>query len=258
MKYEKVSIIGAGNVAWHLGVQLERVGHHLCEIFSRDITKAENLASNFYTVTPQDHLDFSESEANIFIVCLPDDALDKVIPYLVVPEGAIVVHTAGSKGIDVLQGYDFMPGVFYPLQTLTRNKPVDFQDVPLLVEAEDADTELRLLRLAKSISGRVQIVTSEQRAVLHVAAVFASNFTNHMLHVASSIVEGEGLGFDLLHPLIAETVNKALKLGPGASQTGPAVRGDIKTIDTHLDYLAPDAELWRLYQMISQSIVMYR
>lgn len=241
-----------------MAMQLERVGHHVMEIYSRDMERAQAFASLFYTVVPQDHLDFTDSGADIFMLCLPDDALDKVLPYLQVPPDSIVVHTAGSRSLEVLQGYDFAPGVFYPLQSLTKGKAIDFSDVPLLIEAEDEDTTTRLLKLASTLSKRVEVISSDERAVLHVAAVFASNFSNHMLHLASNIVEAEGLPFNLLHSLIVETVNKSLAIGPGAAQTGPAIRGDVKTIDKHLDYLAPNPDLWRLYQLLSQSIVANR
>lgn len=258
MKYEQISIIGSGNVGWHLAIQLEKAGHTVNEVFSRDIAHAEKLTDALYTTAATDSLDFTESDSEVFLLAVPDDKLDWVASEILVPEGSIVAHTAGSKPLSVLSGYEFSAAVFYPLQTLTKGKLVDFSDVPLCIEAEDDDVLKRLLALAKTLSSRVEVVTTEQRAVLHVAAVFACNFTNHLLHLASNIVEAEDLDFEILHPLVAETINKAMEMGPAASQTGPAIRGDVRTMDRHLHYLDDNPELKRLYQLLSISIIANR
>lgn len=255
MKYQQISIIGAGNVAWHLALALERAGHTINEVYSRDIIKAEQLANSLYNSDPVDDLDFETSTSDVFIIAVPDDAIEVVARQLLVPTNALVAHTSGSQPIDILMGYDFEPAVFYPLQTFTKGTELDIQEVPFCIEALNAESLKLVQALAKTVSRRVEIISSEQRKTLHLAAVFACNFSNHLFHLASNVLEADELEFDLLHSLIAETVNKALEIGPARAQTGPAIRGDQRTMKKHLDLLVDNPELHNLYQQLSQSIV---
>ena len=150
-------------------------------------------------------------------------------------------------------------GVFYPLQTFSKHHPLDFHQVPICLESEDSDTLYKLTKLAKSISGHVALLNSQERRVLHVAAVFASNFTNHMLRMAETLAEAHQLDYELLKPLIEETIRKSLATSPEQAQTGPAVRGDARTIKQHQAFLKKfDPDYAKVYRVITQHIVKDR
>lgn len=254
-KFQKISIIGAGNVGWHLARHLESAGHQICEVYSRDIHHAEKLVDNLYDAVPTDSLDFSESQASIFLLAVSDDAIAKVSEMVLLPPDAILAHTSGSKSMDTLQEADSLIGVFYPLQTFSKAKEINFEHTPILIEGEDKGVEKKLLALAATISSNVQLITSEERRTIHMAAVFACNFTNHLLTIAKNILEAEDLSFDLLHPLLLETIYKALELGPERAQTGPAARKDITMIKSHLNSLQENPELAQIYKLLSESIM---
>jgi predicted short-subunit dehydrogenase-like oxidoreductase (DUF2520 family) len=242
-------------VAWHLATAFEKVGHQINEIYDRKIEHAEAITNKLYNTEPVDDLYFENSDSEIFILAVSDDQITKVAQELLVPEFSLVLHTSGTQPLDVLMGYDFEPGVLYPLQTLTKGKYIDFLDVPFCIEALETEALSKIQALASTITDRVEVISSEQRRVLHLAAVLANNFTNHLLHLANNILDAEALEFDLLHSLIAETVNKAMDIGPAKAQTGPALRGDVKTMKMHLELLAENPELSNLYEVFSKSII---
>lgn len=258
-----ISFIGAGNVAWHLAPALENAGHHINEIYSRQLQSARRLTSNLYDAQIHSELNFASSTSKLFILAIPDDALETVCPRLVLPEGAILVHTSGSCSLDKLQSwmaiYSDVPvrtGVFYPLQTFTREQPlVDFTGVPLCLEATDAGTEEELVELGQAISRIVYLVSSSERLLLHLAAVLACNFSNHLLALARELTVSNGLEFELLTPLIQETVRKALSIpDPATVQTGPARRNDQTTIQAHLALLSDRPIVAEIYQLLTKSI----
>ncbi len=154
-------------------------------------------------------------------------------------------------------GYAATPniGVFYPLQTFTRTKKINFRDVPIFIESETKEAEKVLTKLGRSISSQVKLISSDERKALHVAAVFASNFTNHMLRISQDLLTNHKLDFDLLKPLITETINKSLTIGPHSAQTGPAVRVDHEVLDNHLDFLQQDESVAAIYRQITQHII---
>lgn len=251
-----VSIIGAGNLAWHLAPALDNTDFAVREVYSADIRNADALVEKLYEARPKATLDFSISTSRIFIIAVPDDAIPEIVSGIVLPENAILVHTSGSQPLNVL-GYAGTPnvGVFYPLQTFSKGKKVDFREIPLFIESENSFTHNTLNAMGKAISKKVYPITSSNRKALHVGAVFASNFTNHMLTLAKSILEDHKLDFEYLKPLIAETMNKALGLGPENSQTGPAKRGDLEILDTHMEFLKDDESITEIYRAISQDII---
>lgn len=236
--YYNIAIIGSGNLAWHLAPELENVGQRIVEIYSRNIKNARSLQKRLYNAEINPTLDFSDSEAEIFIICISDDAIEEAAQEIALPENSTIVHTSGSQSISKL-GYAATEhiGVFYPLQTFTKNKRVSFEDIPILIEAENSHTTKVLKKLGKSISKKVLSVSSKDRMAIHVAAVIACNFTNHLFEVAEKILKNQGFHFELIKPLIAETINKSLDLGPENSQTGPAARGDLETLDKHMEFL---------------------
>lgn len=259
----EITFIGAGNVAWHLAPALENAGHHVNEVVSRQLTHARQLVSLLYDARPRSDMNVANSSSRMFLLTVPDDALPDVCSRLVLPENAIVVHTSGSRSLDdlnqLMQLYSDVPvrtGVFYPLQTFSRSQSLlDFDGIPLCIEAGDPETEAALVAMGQEISSIVYLVSSAERRVLHLAAVFACNFTNHLLTIASDLTKAHDLEFDLLRPLIGETFRKALAAtNPADVQTGPARRGDQKTIDTHLAMLDGQPQLLEIYELLTERI----
>jgi predicted short-subunit dehydrogenase-like oxidoreductase (DUF2520 family) len=253
-----ISFIGAGNLAWHLAPALDNAGFIVAEVYSRNRSHALALTERLYQAEQKATLDFSNSQSTVFFIASSDDALEEIAQEIILPDEAILVHTSGSQPLSILQ-FAATPntGVFYPLQTFTKAKKMDFSTVPIFIESNTQYAQQLLTTLAKAISKKVESITSTERKALHVAAVVASNFTNHMLSLSQSILQQNSMSFDLLKPLIVETINKALEIGPANSQTGPAIRGDSNIISNHIEFLMEDEKLAELYQLISNSIANY-
>jgi predicted short-subunit dehydrogenase-like oxidoreductase (DUF2520 family) len=251
-----VSFIGSGNLAWHLAPALDNTDFAVREVYSRNVANADALVERLYEAKSKATLDFSTSASRIFIVAVPDDAIQEIVREIILPENAILVHTSGSQPLSIL-AYAGTPntGVFYPLQTFTKGRKLDFRDIPVFIESENSYTLNALQNVAKAITKKVYAISSAKRKALHVSAVLASNFTNHMLTLSKSVLSEHGLDFDHLKPLIAETINKALTIGPENAQTGPAKRGDLEILDHHMEFLQADEELAEIYRIISQHIV---
>jgi len=252
------ALIGAGNVAWHLGPALENAGYAVSEVYSRNPQNAKALIERLYQATARKDLDFSNSEARLFIICVPDDAIESVVTEVVLPDNSILVHTSGAQPLSILSysASDHV-GVFYPLQTFSKQRKVNFKEVPVCIESDDPQTIEVLTTLANQIAARAVVIDSQARKALHVSAVFACNFTNHMLTISKAIAESKELDFALLKPLIVETLNKSLEIGPEFSQTGPAMRRDLKTLENHLEFLSQDEEVQKIYRQITQHIIDY-
>lgn len=258
-----ISFIGAGNLAWHLAPAFESAGHIINEVYSRQPTNTRKLMKQLYDARLQSDLNFADSESDLFILAVSDDALAEVCAQLVLPENAIVTHTSGAKSLTLLRQwmnvYSDVPvrtGVFYPLQTFSAGQtPMDFNTVPLCIEASDSQTEETLVALAQELSSTVYLVDSTERLALHLAAVFACNFTNYLLAIAKDLTDSYELEFDLLKPIIKETFRKVLHADhPAQVQTGPARRGDSSTMAAHLDLLRTRPELATIYELLSDTI----
>ncbi len=251
-----VSFIGSGNVAWHLAPALDNAGFVVKEVYSRNPQNAAMLTERLYQAEVKASLDFSTSPSSVFILTVSDDAIRTIAQEIIIPEDAILVHTSGSQPIAELQ-FAATPNlaVLYPLQTFTKNQKIDFKNVPLFIETHTHEAEKTLMQLAKSISNEVKKIASTERKALHVAAIFASNFTNHMLTISREIMRGNSLDYDWLKPLITETIQKSFYLGPEDAQTGPAKRGDLDILDTHLEFLKDQAAIAEIYKVISQHII---
>lgn len=256
MKPHTVSFIGSGNLAWHLAQALDNTEFAVRQVYSRNARHAEALVGNLYSAQVMTTLDFSDSPSNLFIMAVPDDVIEELARQLILPPGAILVHTSGSQPLSALgYAHTLNTGVFYPLQTFSKNKRVDFSEVPLFVESENSQIEKVLMAMGKSISKKVIKISSADRKALHVAAVFASNFTNHMLLLAQQLMKENKLNYDWLKPLIAETITKSLAIGAEKAQTGPARRGDLEILDRHLEFLQKDEAVAEIYKVVSQHIV---
>lgn len=251
---KKIVLIGAGNVATHLGSALQGAGYTIGQVYSRTEASASALAARLstdYTLAVAD----IRRDADLYIVALKDSALQQLVPALVKGrEGALFVHTAGSMPMEVWKGWAERYGVLYPMQTFSKQREVDFAALPFFIEAS-APAELgRLHALAASLGSPVYEATSEQRRHLHLAAVFACNFANHMYALSAHVLKEQGIPFEVMLPLIDETAAKVHQLTPRQAQTGPAVRYDENVIDKHLDMLAGEPSLQELYEKISRSI----
>lgn len=252
----KISIIGSGNLATRLAPELENAGHRIVEVCSRNPKNAKSLIAKLYNAAIKYDYDFTQSVAEIIIIAVSDDAIEEVAKEVALNESMILVHTSGTRSLDLLSyAAADHKGVFYPLQTFSKTKRVEFDHIPILLEASDDKTMRVLQNLAGSISKKTVPLNSEQRKAVHVAAVFSCNLVNHLFRVAEEILAEKKLTFDLLGPLIVETVNKSLALGPASAQTGPAVREDYETLDAHMEYLKDDLFRSEIYRMISQDII---
>jgi predicted short-subunit dehydrogenase-like oxidoreductase (DUF2520 family) len=251
-----VSIIGSGNLAWHLAPALDNAGYVVKEVYSRNARHAESLTSRLYQAEVRTSLDFSASPSRIFIIAVTDEAITEVATEIILPDNAHLIHTSGSQPLSVLQfaAIDNI-GSLYPLQTFSKGKKVDFRTVPLFVESSQADTEKILLALAKAISNKVSRISAEERKALHLAACIAADFTVHMMTISYDLLKKNKMSFDLIKPLITETINKGLALGPEQAQAGPARNGDLETLDRHLGFLADDPAVAEIYKMVSQHII---
>lgn len=251
---KRIALIGAGNVATHLGKAWQQAGCTVVQVYSRTEQSASELATCL-GVPFVTSLGEVCTDADIYVVAVKDAVLQELIPALVKGrEAALFVHTAGSMPMAVWQGVAPRHGVLYPMQTFSKAREVDFASVSFFVEANhQADKEV-LKELAGALSPKVYEATSAQRTYLHMAAVFACNFANHMYTLSARLLEKNGLPFDAMLPLIDETARKVHGLHPHDAQTGPAIRGDENVMDKHLAMLADDPEVKEIYRIISKSI----
>lgn len=244
--------IGSGNVATHLAIALKAVGADIVQVWSRDIKNAEVLAALTKAAPISKWADL-DLFADCYLIAVKDDAIAEIAAHLTEVRG-IVVHTSGATPLNALTGSGTGYGVLYPLQTFSKTKAVDLTRVPFCIEAESPQTLDKISAIAHLLSPLVSQVSSAQRKILHLAAVFACNFSNHLYHLSAELLEKHQLKFDLLKPLILETAEKVQSALPGTVQTGPAVRNDQETIKRHLDLLNGSPELQEIYATLSNSI----
>ncbi len=254
----KIDFIGAGNLAWNLAPALENAGASVRNIYSRNPENAKRLASKLYEGQVKTDLDFSQNEVDIILIAVADDAIEEVVKEIILPDNVIIAHTSGAVPLSTL-GYlaALNIGVFYPLQTFTKKQRVNFSEIPILIEGENTDTINALIKLAEKVSSNVYNISSNQRQQLHLAAVFANNFTNWMLTQSQAILKKSDLDLSLLQPLLEQSIAKAIELEPQNAQTGPAKRGDFEVLDAQMKLLAHQPERQELYRLITQQIVNY-
>ncbi len=246
-----ISFIGSGNVATHLAVAFRNAGLNISEVYSATakhaIQFAELTGSKFVSqITDLDQ------DVDLCLICVPDAKVKAVFEQLPTLNG-IVAHTSGITSIDVLtEAMNY--GVFYPLQTFSKNKEISLLDVPFCIEGSSFQISDKLTNLAKRLSQNVRYINSEERKYLHLTAVMVNNFTNHLYHIAEDILVSKEIDFDLLLPLIKETAHKIEHLEPSRAQTGPAKRNDQSTIDLHTEMLEDMPEYIDLYRLISEQI----
>lgn len=248
----KIVVIGSGNVATLLGCRLKAMGHHMVQVYSPTAAHAHQLATKLQAEVAE-NLSSVVSDADIYLIAVKDDAIPAVAQQLS-HVGGVVVHTAGSVDVDILKPYCPRRGVLYPLQTISKDKELDFSVIPLFVEANTTADEAMLMGVASQLSTDVHRANSAARKAVHLSAVYACNFVNHLYALAYDVLEQHQLPFDVLKPLIAETSQKVMTMLPHDAQTGPAVRNDKSVMNSHLQMIS-DASQRQLYQLLSQSIM---
>ncbi len=250
-----LSFAGAGRVAGSLCREMRHAGHNIIQVVS-PAEKTGKILADSCNASWSPVPDFDEKN-DIIIVAVPDFRLKEVLSRIKCSASTAVVHTAGSYGLEVFPGRIKKAGVFYPLQTFSGERKAEFRDLPFLLESSGPDVNRKLKDLAGSIGGKVQFVETERRRMIHLSAVFVCNFTNFMLTAGKDITSRAGLSFEIMEPLIKETISKALEIGPEKSQTGPAVRNDLNTIEKHLDLLSFSPELQNIYRDVTRAIFEY-
>lgn len=252
MSIKNVAFAGSGNLAWHLALGLKSKGYRIRSIWSREYSNAVILAKNCGAMACQEISGLCQ-DTDMIIIAVADKAIGDVAQSIGEFDG-IVVHTAGSVSMDILKGNLKNYGVFYPLQTFSKGIPVDFGAVPFFLESSSDEVLKALKQVALKLSAKVYEADSKQRILLHVAAVFAGNYSNLMYMIGNEILKNSGLPVDILHSLIQETARKAVSNDPFEMQTGPARRHDTPTIENHISALASMPEFADLYQRLARLI----
>ena len=243
-----IVFIGAGNLATNLAKALYHKGFRIVQVYSRTMESARTLAEKVEAEYTTDLQEISK-DAKLYIVSLKDAALVDLLSQITEgKQNSLLVHTAGSIPMSIWEGHAERYGVFYPMQTFSKQREVNFQEVPFFVEAKRPED------VAATLSEKVYEASSEQRKSLHLAAVFICNFTNHMYALAADLLEKYNLPFDVMLPLIDETARKVHELAPRDAQTGPAVRYDENVMNNHLAMLVDSPTLQEIYKLMSKSI----
>ena len=249
----KIVLIGAGNLATHLGKALHAAGHDMVQVFSRTMQSAETLAS-LLDAEPLTDMAQVRDDADVFIFSVKDSALEQLISQLCGGEKKVFLHTAGSMPMSVFRGKALHYGVLYPMQTFSKQREVDFSIIPCFIEANDEFALKQIEGLAGQISHRVYQLSSEDRKYLHLSAVFACNFANHCYAASQKLLQQHGIPFDVMLPLIDETAAKVHGMTPKEAQTGPAVRYDENVIGKQIQLLENQPYFQKIYDCMSKSI----
>lgn len=249
----KIVLIGAGNLATHLGKALHAAGHDMVQVFSRTMQSAETLAS-LLDAEPLTDMAQVRDDADVYIFSVKDSALEQLVSQLCGGEKKVFLHTAGSMPMSVFRGKALHYGVLYPMQTFSKQRELDFSIIPCFIEANDEFALKQIEGLAGQISHRVFQLSSEDRKYLHLSAVFACNFANHCYAASQELLQQHGIPFDVMLPLIDETAAKVHGMTPKEAQTGPAVRYDENVIGKQIQLLENQPYFQKIYDCMSKSI----
>jgi predicted short-subunit dehydrogenase-like oxidoreductase (DUF2520 family) len=248
----QVTIIGTGNVASVLGKLIQQSGHTIVEIIGRNKEQRELLARACNAV-PQ-NIERINQNSDVYIITVSDTAIPLIASKLILENNPLVVHTAGSVSKKVLQQISGQYGVLWPLQSI-RKETTHFPEIPFVIDASNDEAKIKLEIFARTLSNVASFANDEQRIKLHLAAVIASNFTNYLYSLTEEYCKKEKLDFRLLFPLINETTERLKNYSPAETQTGPAIRGDVSTINEHLHLLAKQPQLQHIYKVLSENIM---
>ena len=248
---QTITAIGAGNVGMHLFKALYNAGYDIRQVIANREASANALAE-MVEAEPVENWHKLDEESDLYIVTTPDATIEKLRDYWSTRKG-LVTHTAGSVSMEALRGMAPSIGVLYPLQTFSKDRPLDLSNVPFFHEGSDEKSDQAIQSVIKALGAPAYPMTSEKREHLHLAAILTNNFTNYLLGIAGEQLQEQGLDFKLLDPLIEETIAKAMDLGPEAAQTGPAKRGDIATLEHHKQLLTNEDHK-AVYEIMSSAI----
>ena len=243
----QIVLIGSGNVAFHLAKAFTEAQIPISQIFGRNTTELQKISEQFSIPFSTETL----VDADLYIISVSDSSIAEVSS-LIKNENALVTHTSGSVSREALSG-NFRKSVFYPLQTFSKSKNLDYSKIPFFIDAENENDEEILKNLASKISKNVMLANDEKRKYIHLTAVFACNFVNHLYARAKEISDSQGIPFDYFLPLIDETTQKIHELEPKLAQTGPAIRNDEKVLKLH-ESLLTDEEKLKIYKTLNESI----
>lgn len=252
----KITYVGAGNVATHLAPALAAGGHEVVCVFSRTIEAATKMAERVGQCCRATNRLEDILPADAYIISVRDDALPEVLGRW--PQSCrdgVLIHTAGTLPMSLLEGAAKHFGVLYPMQTFSKDKALDLRKIPFFIEGNGQMSLEAVRQLAESVSESVVELSSDERRYLHLGAVFACNFANHMVALGHEILERHGIDPACLLPLVEETTAKLRSLSPHEGQTGPARRNDREVMAAQLEALGETPELQELYRVISESIV---
>ena len=250
---QSISIIGAGKLASHLAFAFKEKGYRFLQVYNRSQTAGVKLASLLFCDAINDIVDLSD-QADIYFLTLSDSVIEEFASKLKLNEKLVVIFS-GTMDIRSLNQCSLNYGVIYPPQTFSGEQAVSFQNIPLCIEGNNDESTRMLSTLAGSISPRIFQITLEQRRILHVSAVFASNFTNFLYSSAEKLLSDHGLPHDLLSPLVAKTAENFSFKGVFDLQTGPAIREDYAVLKLHEQLLESYPEYQKIYQLLSASII---
>jgi len=247
-----IVIVGSGNVGFHVGQKLYRQGFEIKQVFSKTPEHGKSLAEK---VNCSFTTELSEvvSDADVYLLCVKDDVMQEVVDALNIKD-KIVLHTAGSVQRNISARTDIHQGVLYPLQSFNRNTEVNWENVPVFVDGDNDHVISIATQIGQALSNNVQRANDEQRMSIHIAAVFANNFSNHCLAIGQCLLEEHGYDFSVLKPLMNTTFQRLLTTKPFDVQTGPAIRGDVNTVDKHLKALSTQSDWKELYERMSDDI----
>ena len=248
---KNIILIGSGNVATHIGIALKNSNFAILQVYSKSIQNAKALAKKLDTHFTNDLSKLKS--ADLIIVSVNDDAISIVLSQI---KNTAIVHTSGSIGLNVFKERFSSYGVFYPLQTFNKEVDLNISEIPFCIEGNSLEFENQLFKIAKILSNNVVKMNSKQRRKLHIAAVFACNFSNHMYSIANELLEKNDIDFKILLPLIKKTITNLEKKKPKEVQTGPAKRNDKVIIREHIDTIK-EKEIKELYQKISANIIKF-
>ncbi len=248
----KILLAGAGNMAWHLGPALQQAGYQVVQVYNRTLESAEKLGTMMGIPYTNSIAELSQ-DADMVLLSVSDEAIAPILENIQ-GQYTYMVHSSGSIPAAVFEGKAEHYGVFYPLMTFTVYRPLDFSSIPMYLESSSPGIQKVIEGMATSLSDRVYHIPFEKRKKLHLAAVIATNFSNHMYHLAGEYLAGEGLDFEMLKPVIRETAAKVMEMDPASAQTGPASRNDSAVVRVHIDLLKDHPELQKIYTFVSDSI----
>lgn len=250
---KRISIIGSGNVATLLSLALKEKGIQIHQVYSRTLAHA-NLLADKLQAAAVNQIKYIDDSADLYIFCLKDDAYSELLSEWTLKDKNMV-HTSGSLSSSMFAAHSNSRGVFYPFQSFSIDREIDFSEIPIFIDAESPELLSGLQKLGQKLETKVVQFDHEQRKIYHLAAVFANNFVNRLYHIAQEICESESLDFDLIRPLIKETSNKVMDALPSDMQTGPAKRVDLELLNIHYSSLSGNLDKQKVYQILSESII---